>query len=233
MQHTLNHNLPRMFLDPVCWFLSGWWSVLTKPWYLSPRGFHFRHSTLVRGPGGSEATPLIGNAIKKNILHHHRPRHIADHPMGGDGDDGVHRVGDFCRWHCWVCSVGNFAALPAGMNVNTVHRWAHSTPRDLHWMIRALQKARVIQTPQHHALHHGLPRVTHYCAFTNWMNPVLERLRFWRGAEWCIATLTGIYPREDDSLPGSGPTPEWPNRSALKARHACCHRPSTYPKRGR
>ncbi|GIS27531.1 MAG: hypothetical protein CM15mP128_2900 [Methanobacteriota archaeon] len=62
-----------------------------------------------------------------------------------------------------------------GMNVNTVHRWAHSTPRDLHWMIRALQKARVIQTPQHHALHHGLPRVTHYCAFTNWMNPVLER----------------------------------------------------------
>ena len=41
------------------------------------------------------------------------------------------------------------------------------------------------------------------------MNPVLERLRFWRGAEWCIATLTGIHPREDDSLPGSGPTPEW------------------------
>jgi hypothetical protein len=38
---------------------------------------------------------------------------------------------------------------------------------------------------------------------------VLEKIRFWRGVEWCIAALTGIHPREDDSLPGAGPTPQW------------------------
>ena len=41
------------------------------------------------------------------------------------------------------------------------------------------------------------------------MNPVLEKIRFWRAFEWVIAALTGIHPREDDSLPGAGPTPQW------------------------
>ncbi len=160
---------------------------------------------------GSENTPLVGGVIRKNILHHHRPRHITRislwEAMGATFliAVGIFLVGTLLGLFGWQLVLLSLL----GMNVNTVHRWAHSTPKELPWVVRALQKARVIQTPQHHALHHGLPRVTHYCAFTNWLNPVLERLRFWRGAEWCIAALTGIHPREDDSLPGSGSTPQW------------------------
>ena len=160
---------------------------------------------------GSVDTPLVGGAIKKNILHHHRPRHITRislrEAMGTTAfiSFGIFVVGSLVGFFGWQLL---WLSL-LGMNVNTVHRWAHSTPKELPWVIRALQTTRLIQTPQHHALHHGLPRVTHYCAFTNWMTPVLERLRFWRGVEWCIASLTGIRPREDDSLPGSGPTPAW------------------------
>jgi ubiquitin-conjugating enzyme E2 variant len=160
---------------------------------------------------GSETTPFIGNAIRKNILHHHRPRHITRITLWEAASPtlfislSIFTVGTLLGFFGWQLLF--FTLL--GMNVNTVHRWAHSTPKDLPWFIRTLQRLRLIQTPQHHAIHHGLPRVTHYCAFTNWMNPVLEKIRFWRGVEWCIAALTGIHPREDDSLPGSGPTPQW------------------------
>ena len=160
---------------------------------------------------GSETTPLVGGAIKKNILHHHRPRHITRislwEAMGTTLfiSLGIFAVGTLLGFFGWQLVL----LCLLGMNVNTVHRWAHSTPKELPWIVRTLQRVRLIQTPQHHALHHGLPRVTHYCAFTNWLNPVLERLKFWRSVEWCIAAVTGIHPREDDSLPGSGPTPEW------------------------
>ena len=160
---------------------------------------------------GSETTPFIGNAIRKNILHHHRPRHITRITLWEAASPtffialsifGLGTLLGFFGWQLLLLTL-------LGMNVNTVHRWAHSTPRELPWFIRTLQNLRIIQTPKHHSIHHGLPRVTHYCAFTNWMNPVLEKIRFWRGVEWCIAALTGIRPREDDSLPGTGPTPQW------------------------
>jgi ubiquitin-conjugating enzyme E2 variant len=160
---------------------------------------------------GSETTPFIGNAIRKNILHHHRPRHITRITLWEATSPtffislsllGVGTLLGFFGWQLLFLML-------LGMNVNTVHRWAHSTPKELPWVIRTMQRLRLIQTPKHHAIHHGLPRVTHYCAFTNWLNPVLEKIRFWRGVEWCIAALTGIHPREDDSLPGAGPTPQW------------------------
>ena len=160
---------------------------------------------------GSETTPFVGGAIKKNILHHHRPRHITKislwEAMGTTLfiSLGIFAGGTLLGFFGWQLVLLSLL----GMNVNTVHRWAHSTPKELPWIVRTLQRLRLIQTPQHHALHHGLPRVTHYGAFTNWLNPVLERLKFWQSVEWCIAAVTGIHPREDDSLPGSGPTPEW------------------------
>ena len=67
-----------MFLDPILLVPVGpWWSVLVQAIgiyllvdFISGilHWFEDRY--------GSETTPLIGNAIKKNILHHHRPRHI-------------------------------------------------------------------------------------------------------------------------------------------------------------
>ncbi len=210
---TIDCDHRTTFPDPVLLVPTGpWWSVLAQAigiYLLVDFISGIIHWSEDRY--GAETTPLVGNAIKKNILHHHRPRHITQitlwEAMGPTAfiSLGIFAVGILLGLFGWQLLL--FSLL--GMNVNIVHRWAHSTPKDLHLFIRTLQKVRLIQTPQHHAIHHGLPHVTHYCAFTNWANPVLERLRFWRGVEWCIATLTGIRPREDHSLPRSGPTPQW------------------------
>jgi hypothetical protein len=156
-------------------------------------------------------TPLLGETIRKNILHHYRPRHITRISfLACVGPTVAVNLGILAvllmtvglRWQV-------VAFIGMGMSVNAVHRWAHSTPSELNVVIRSLQRVRLIQTPAHHAKHHGLPRLTHYCAFTNVLNPVLDHLQAWRRAERLIHLLTGVSPRIDESLPGHGPTPEW------------------------
>lgn len=82
---------------------------------------------------------------------------------------------------------------------NQFHSWAHrgENPR---W-IRLLQRSGLVLRPEHHALHHRPPYLSHYCITTGWMNPLLHRIRYFRGLERAITRVTGVPPRlEDGSL---------------------------------
>ena len=72
-----------------------------------------------------------------------------------------------------------------------------------------LQRLRLLQTPQHHAVHHTNPKDVRYCPITNAVNPVLDTLHFWTGLEWVLARVFGLHRRPDTSVPGRGPVPEW------------------------
>jgi ubiquitin-conjugating enzyme E2 variant len=67
---------------------------------------------------------------------------------------------------------------------NQVHKWAHcaNPPR----AIRALQRCGILQSPAHHAEHHKRPYASRFCTTTNFLNPALDAVRFWRGLEWLI-----------------------------------------------
>lgn len=70
------------------------------------------------------------------------------------------------------------------INANQIHKWAHMTryankPK----IIGFLQKLYILQRTDHHGRHHRKPNNTHYCTVTNVLNPVLDKLRFWRGLE--------------------------------------------------
>ena len=80
-----------------------------------------------------------------------------------------------------------FAVLVA--NANQMHKWTHQSRRENNAVIRFLQKIRVLQTPRHHAKHHTGDKNTHYCVLTNVLNPVLERVSFWRRMERFMATI--------------------------------------------
>lgn len=108
-------------------------------------------------------------------------------------------------WHVWL-----FAAISA--NANQVHKWSHQTQKENGRLITFLQNIRVLQTPQHHAVHHTNPKNVRYCPITNLVNPILDRLRFWDGVEWLLARTIGLKRRPDTSLPGNGPAPAWLNQ---------------------
>lgn len=76
---------------------------------------------------------------------------------------------------------------------NEVHAWAHQ--KCSRW-IRMLQEIGLLQSASHHSRHHKSPFRVRYCAMSNWLNPILDEIRFWDGVEWCLARV-GIHPKPD------------------------------------
>jgi hypothetical protein len=76
------------------------------------------------------------------------------------------------------------------------HRLGHARPGN--WLIRFLQSAHFLITPQYHARHHRENHDTHYCVVNGWMNPICDAIGFWRGLENVVHALTGAVPRRND-----------------------------------
>ncbi len=60
-----------------------------------------------------------------------------------------------------------------------------------------LQQLKILQTAREHAKHHRGEKNTHYCVITNYLNPVLEKIGFWKGMENGIERVAGIKRRTD------------------------------------
>lgn len=89
-----------------------------------------------------------------------------------------------------------YTILVGSMAANLFHRWAHMRKPPL--LAKALQAAGIVISFRQHARHHCPPYTQSYCIAIGWLNPVLDRVRFWRGLEWLVWKTTGAVPREDD-----------------------------------
>jgi ubiquitin-conjugating enzyme E2 variant len=132
------------------------------------------------GPG-REHWPVLGALIfKPNLLHHSDPTYFL-------------QSGFFDRnWTTWAAVIplaallfwlfGSqpwiWSALVGGAFANEIHAWAHRKTWAPRWAHR-LQDWGVIQSPAHHAVHHVPDHRRSYCILTDWLNPVLDRGRFW------------------------------------------------------
>ncbi len=159
-----------------------------------------------------EDTPLIGSFIgRSNVIHHHLPRYLTrNNWWQSSWDTFAFSTLILCvawRFDLLTWQVAWFAAISA--NANEIHKWSHRTRRENGRVITFLQNLRLLQTPQHHAVHHTNPKNVRYCPITNLVNPLLDQCHFWDACEWLLAQLLGVHRRPDTSLPGHGPTPEW------------------------
>jgi ubiquitin-conjugating enzyme E2 variant len=97
--------------------------------------------------------------------------------------------------HQLTWEVGFFAFLV--INANQIHKWAHITQnKNKPSIVAFLQKIYILQRTRHHGQHHRKPHLTHYCTLTNVLNPVLDKLKFWRSIEYVL----GKKHTYDDSL---------------------------------
>lgn len=84
-----------------------------------------------------------------------------------------------------------FMAVLFASVANIVHRYAHVPVLKIPPLIRKLQVIGIFQSPHHHVGHHfdrkGLIKkenaTIRYCVMTNWLNPILDRIRFWHFLE--------------------------------------------------
>jgi plasmanylethanolamine desaturase len=141
---------------------------------------------------GSPSMPIFGGFVRTFREHHADQVDITRH-------DFIETNGDVCMFSSPVhlgllllvedpfalsCVLGLFA----GSYTNSqIHKWAHSPERP--WLIRVAQRARFFLSPPHHALHHSGPHQTHYCITTGWMNPLLDRIGFFRRLEQVLRSV--------------------------------------------
>jgi ubiquitin-conjugating enzyme E2 variant len=141
---------------------------------------------------GSPTMPIFGGFVRTFREHHADQVDITRH-------DFVETNGDVCIFSSPVhfalltfvegplalsCILGVFV----GSYFNSqIHKWAHSVERP--WPIWVSQRVRLVLSPRHHSNHHSGPHLTHYCITTGWMNPLLDRIGFFRKLEWLLLKL--------------------------------------------
>jgi hypothetical protein len=152
----------------------------------------------------SEDTPIIGPGFVKPFrLHHSDPLDICTHNL-------VTTLGNSCiiaapaLLLCLyqlrsgpVSARLAFAVLLvtilaiATVATNQFHKWAHEEAPSR--LARWLQRNRLVLEPAHHNIHHATPFDMHYCITNGWLNPFLNRIKFFRRVE-ALLRLVGIEP---------------------------------------
>ena len=161
---------------------------------------------------GSENMPLFGPWLIKPFRQHHLyPRDICTHDL-------VLTIGNSCTiampfesgllylmlsdeevtfTQALVAFVLNLFAM-AVVATNLFHRWAHAEKTS--WLILRLQRSGLLLSTAHHDLHHTSPFDSNYCITNGWLNPLLEKARFFRRVE-SMLSIVGIKPNAGEYQP--------------------------------
>jgi hypothetical protein len=155
---------------------------------------------------GTPETPFLGRiVVAPNIVHHQLPRDFVKGPFWPRNIVTIALSALIflvvalifgVTWElCLFCLVGGLC--------NEFHCWAHRSPEENGPVVNFIHRLRILQTPRHHAIHHTDPKNRSYCVLTNFTNPILDRIEFWRHTESSVSFLFRIHPRVDESVPAS------------------------------
>eukprot|EP00415_Alexandrium_ostenfeldii_P001443 UN1443 len=149
---------------------------------------------------GSASTPVFGGQIEAFQGHHEEPWTI------------THR--DFCN-NCYPTCIATMPFLAAfvafvsqphvllwGLIACTgisfcqeFHKWSHTLRSQCNPVVNWLQEKGLLLARKTHLRHHRPPFETNYCIVTGHMNPILDRVNFFRKLEAVVARWTGVQPR--------------------------------------
>ena len=147
---------------------------------------------------GDETTPILGkNFVLPFRQHHVDPKDISRHDfIETNGNNCIVVLAPLGTAYLVLpaeTGYGFFAAALMGflalfiVATNQFHKWAHSDTPPRFAVL--LQRSGLILSPDHHNIHHALPHDRHYCITVGWMNPLLNRIQFFRGAEALLAAF--------------------------------------------
>jgi hypothetical protein len=179
---------------------------------------------------GSETWPIVGRTLIGPFREHHlAPKAITQHDFLETNGCSAFAVLPFFAT-AWIFAgiegpVALFVAMLLGwaslltLATNQIHKWAHSDAPP--WWVRSLQSCGLLLSPEVHAHHHRAPFDRYYCITHGWLNPVLTRIRFFRGLEHVVTRVTGAVPRGEDLrnlARGRRSTGEW-HEAAVSSTH--------------
>lgn len=152
---------------------------------------------------GSPDTPIWGRVVvQPNILHHYDAAHFTKHPwlVSARGPMLLAATGLAVAYPLGLLTWQLALVAALGANANEFHKWSHRSARDNGRLITLLQRTGLLQPPSHHAQHHRGQKNTSYCTVTVYLDPLLDRVRFWPALERIVFLLTRAHRRPDLSL---------------------------------
>lgn len=145
---------------------------------------------------------FVNSLARENELHHAKPTAMLTSPAWLNMRDAVVVCwpAALILWLLGAPWIVWLVLFFAGFG-NLIHRFAHTPKRQLPRWIRGCQEFGLFISPDHHDDHHrAMDRLVPkkdawkaYCPMTDWVNPVLDRIRFWGILESLLARV-GIKP---------------------------------------
>lgn len=146
----------------------------------------------------TENTLLIGNIIKRNREHHLKPRLMLNHTTFKTIETSLY-LGLFLMFVLYIYKLLNlfsFLLILSGIFGNLIHKWAHQMENEKILLTKILQNLYIIQSSYQHSVHHKEPYTKYYCVMGALLNPLLEKINFWRKMENVIYILFKVNPRD-------------------------------------
>ena len=69
---------------------------------------------------------------------------------------------------------------------NEIHAMSHRPDKSTNTLIRFLQKTGLFQSKKMHRWHHKAPYDTNFCIMSDFVNPILNKIKFWTKLEYLI-----------------------------------------------
>jgi plasmanylethanolamine desaturase len=157
---------------------------------------------------GDSSTPVLGpNFIQPFREHHDDQLAITRHDFVETNGNNCIIALPFLMASCWlpVDSENDLSLFATpfllfiavfGLATNQIHKWAHQEQAP--FLVRILQRLRLVLPKEHHAGHHAKPFTENYCITNGWMNAPLNAICFFPVVEWLIARTTGIKARASE-----------------------------------
>jgi hypothetical protein len=145
----------------------------------------------------SPETPILGKwIVVPNLAHHKNGQDFLKKSWFESSWDlllvGIITLSIAACTHHFTWEICLFVLITA--NANQIHKWAHITRyENKPAVIGFLQKIYVLQRTDHHGKHHRKPNDSHYCTVTNMLNPLLDKIKFWRGMEYIIGKKVNTF----------------------------------------
>lgn len=146
---------------------------------------------------GNPKWKILGkHVIEPNLRHHSQPREFLKGNYWQRNNTSIiaAAVLTIVPFLLGIRNVVYTAIILLASQGNEVHRKAHQSDKENGRFICFLQRIGLMQSRRHHGWHHKAPYDCNYCILTNYLNPLLGKIRFWERLESFIKTVFGITP---------------------------------------
>jgi ubiquitin-conjugating enzyme E2 variant len=144
---------------------------------------------------GKTTNFLLKGIAQDNDLHHTKPAEMGKRTLWENTTTSI-IVSIPLFGICYLTSASTvwWFGIFFGIFANAIHSFTHKPKSKIPKIVQTIQKTGMFQSTQHHAIHHfnkgkviqKEDTTCRYCVMTNWINPILDTIKFFYILEYVI-----------------------------------------------